>query len=587
MEILNVNETASFNFLTQSSKRKAKSHSVKFKVLNFELWFYALRFTLFAILASLCFFNCPAAQAADYYVDAGIGNDANPGTSGQPWKTITKAQSVAVVGDTVELSDGDYGNFSDNNAARTGYITYKAKAGHNPHFDNVDIISGAYLRFEGLYVSNKIDNVSFYVENGKNLEIKNCTVVGVGRHLKDSTAMKISESSNILVEGCEVSLAGHGLEIGGTHLIIRGCIVHGSSASSFRVTGADDILVENNLMFDADRSVAEQCGCGDPANRTGPVPDWGCPDPEYPDYNPIYSKEAPHENLAVFRGITNAFIRNNTMYKTRALGLTIRDGTVAPYLPYSGENIVLENNIVLGAQLWAMTGEITARNNFFDSVLIGAYSGTGGVSKLKVFANNIVPGNFGYYTDQNGTSPCDVSQAYQDYNIIGNVSNWGKTSGSQVGPHDKIMKTGITEFFVNYNLVTPEQSDLRLKSGVVAIDFCPVDYATSKDKDGNVRIDISDIGGLVSDGFYADAGTYEFQGLTLPAIIYGDISGDSALSAYDAALAARIAVGLDAYPTGDNLTKADVSGDGFVTAYDAALIAQKAVGLITKFPVES
>jgi hypothetical protein len=70
-------------------------------------------------------------------------------------------------------------------------------------------------------------------------------------------------------------------------------------------------------------------------------------------------------------------------------------------------------------------------------------------------------------------------------------------------------------------------------------------------------------------------------------VMYGDISADSVLSAYDAALAARIAVGLDAYPTGDNLTKADVSGDGFVTAYDAALIAQKAVGLITKFPVES
>jgi PKD repeat protein len=83
--------------------------------------------------------------------------------------------------------------------------------------------------------------------------------------------------------------------------------------------------------------------------------------------------------------------------------------------------------------------------------------------------------------------------------------------------------------------------------------------------------------------------SFQFCNFTLntASIIYGDISGDGALSAYDAALAARIAVGLDAYPTGDNLTKADVSGDGFVTAYDAALIAQKAVGLITKFPVES
>jgi hypothetical protein len=69
-------------------------------------------------------------------------------------------------------------------------------------------------------------------------------------------------------------------------------------------------------------------------------------------------------------------------------------------------------------------------------------------------------------------------------------------------------------------------------------------------------------------------------------IIYGELSGEGDITAYDAALAARIAVGLDAYPTGDNLTKADVSGGGGVTAYDAALIAQRAVGLISKFPVE-
>jgi hypothetical protein len=70
------------------------------------------------------------------------------------------------------------------------------------------------------------------------------------------------------------------------------------------------------------------------------------------------------------------------------------------------------------------------------------------------------------------------------------------------------------------------------------------------------------------------------------AIVYGDLSGEGDVTAYDAALAARIAVGLD---TADaNKTKiADVSGDGSVTAYDAALIAQKAVGLIVKFPVES
>ncbi len=87
MEILNVNETASFNFLTQSLKRKAKSHSVKFKVLNFKLWFYALRFTLFAILVSLCFLNCPAAQAAEEPVNYKSGISVLfGGTRGVDWE---------------------------------------------------------------------------------------------------------------------------------------------------------------------------------------------------------------------------------------------------------------------------------------------------------------------------------------------------------------------------------------------------------------------------------------------------------------------------------------------------------------------
>jgi hypothetical protein len=97
------------------------------------------------------------------------------------------------------------------------------------------------------------------------------------------------------------------------------------------------------------------------------------------------------------------------------------------------------------------------------------------------------------------------------------------------------------------------------------------DFDFTKDKAGNTWANPPSMG------------AYEYA---VNNVFYGDLSGDSAISAYDAALCARIAVGLDAYPTGDNLTKADVSGDKQVTAYDAALIAQKAVGLIVKFPVE-
>ncbi len=70
-----------------------------------------------------------------------------------------------------------------------------------------------------------------------------------------------------------------------------------------------------------------------------------------------------------------------------------------------------------------------------------------------------------------------------------------------------------------------------------------------------------------------------------PIFLYGDINGNGEVTSYDAALAARYAVGLEVF-TDEQRQKADVSANGEVSAYDAALIAQKAEGLIDRFPVE-
>ncbi len=45
--------------------------------------------------------------AADYYV-ATTGNNANDGSSGNPWKSVTHALSVAVSGDTIHVAGGTY-----------------------------------------------------------------------------------------------------------------------------------------------------------------------------------------------------------------------------------------------------------------------------------------------------------------------------------------------------------------------------------------------------------------------------------------------------------------------------------------------
>ena len=73
------------------------------------------------------------------------------------------------------------------------------------------------------------------------------------------------------------------------------------------------------------------------------------------------------------------------------------------------------------------------------------------------------------------------------------------------------------------------------------------------------------------------------SGQTVP-IQPGDVSGNGAVTAYDAALVLQIVVGLiNELPLA---AIGDVSGND-ITAYDAALILQYTVGLITQFPVET
>ncbi|MBM3242513.1 hypothetical protein FJZ31_40145 [Candidatus Poribacteria bacterium] len=70
--------------------------------------------------------------------------------------------------------------------------------------------------------------------------------------------------------------------------------------------------------------------------------------------------------------------------------------------------------------------------------------------------------------------------------------------------------------------------------------------------------------------------------------LYGDVSGNKEITAYDASLILRVVVGILVLddPNYPNLTLevADVSGNGTVSALDAALVLQYTVGLITDFP---
>ena len=87
----------------------------------------ALRFSAFVLVVA-----ASTTPAATYYV-ATNGNDADPGTLAQPWKTLQHAADRVAPGDTVEVRAGDFAGASfATSGTATRQIVVEAYAGESP-----------------------------------------------------------------------------------------------------------------------------------------------------------------------------------------------------------------------------------------------------------------------------------------------------------------------------------------------------------------------------------------------------------------------------------------------------------------------
>jgi parallel beta-helix repeat protein len=117
---------------------------------------------LYLIGWSLVIASCRSGPT--YYYVATSGNDLNPGTQSQPWRTIQKAAATLMAGDTVLIHAGTYyEKVTPANSGTDGqYITYQnfgdgevvidAQGGERS--ECIEVNNKAYLRFIGLHLKN-------------------------------------------------------------------------------------------------------------------------------------------------------------------------------------------------------------------------------------------------------------------------------------------------------------------------------------------------------------------------------------------------------------------------------------------------
>ena len=207
----------------------------------------------------------------DVYYVAPDGNDSNPGTEDQPWRTPAKAAAAAQAGDTVLFRGGTYygqlwpqnsGNPSD------GWITFKAYPGEEPviiddafYSRAINVIGVSFIEINGLTgVGAGANGHAIGIDNAHHVRILNCVA-------RDSATSGIATANGldyITIEGNRVygnsnigSYNGSGISIwnaGGSiydnapgyHIIIRDNLIYDNRNLTDRPTDGNGIILDNN-----------------------------------------------------------------------------------------------------------------------------------------------------------------------------------------------------------------------------------------------------------------------------------------------------------------------------------------------------
>ncbi len=166
------------------------------------------------LLACICailivlglFFPSPAKAANSYYVSPS-GNDSNPGTQTQPWKTIQKAANTMAASDTVIVAAGDY-------STQRVSIT-KSGASGSP----ITYQTQGQVVMKGFNIS-----ANYIVING--FEIANTDWTGWGNTQTEA-----------------------GVYAGGSNNIVENNYIHDASLNGIDVPGSSNTIRNNRLYF--------------------------------------------------------------------------------------------------------------------------------------------------------------------------------------------------------------------------------------------------------------------------------------------------------------------------------------------------
>ena len=330
-------------------------------------------------------------NAAGAYYVAADGNDNNPGTLAQPWRTIQKAADTALAGDTVYVRGGTYNEqvfINSHSGSPDNWITFAAYPGETP------IVDGTGINMNPGY---GIDGGLFDVKSVSYIKI-------TGFRIQNSGYAAIYTSATKSPTGLEyINPPSH-------HITFEGNTCQNTYAAAIIMFGlgtsnATDLVVRNNTVIQGHNSddwraheVLSIGGGTDGFEVSGNRIEnsrWGAIDAKNGAFNGnIFGNvitDTEHSGIYVDGygdGCENINVYNNTIYNMKSVGTECNGINIASEEGGLTKNINIYNNLIY--------------NNPGSALRTASYS-TGPVQDI-TFANNTCYNNGNGSNDRGGIS---------------------------------------------------------------------------------------------------------------------------------------------------------------------------------------
>jgi hypothetical protein len=396
----------------------------------------------------------PPANGRTYYVSPG-GNDANPGSQAQPWRTVAKADSAAQAGDTVYIMGGTYAERL--RPARSGtaanWIIFAAYPGQRVTLEGTGVNLGTW--------SGLVD------------------LAGRSYILVRGLTLQNSSGAGLLADGSQ-------------HIVFEGNHTLHSAGSGIGIWSSADVRVDGNDVEDSN------FGGGNEAltvSATGPFEI-----ARNRVHNPSSSAtQTLKEGIDVKQGSHDGLIHNNEVLNTGKAALYVDAYDQHTY------NIAIEANrihdvrmgVTLASELGGLLENVTVQNNVIWNVYYAGIRTFSQVSSINHPMQNIRYVNNTVYASGSGVNVgnTQITNFVVRNNIVaGNSTALDIASGAPV-TLDHNLTTGDPRY------VNPTAADFHLRADSPAIDAGSNVAAPSTDADGVPR----------PQGAGVDIGAYEYR----------------------------------------------------------------------------